>query len=47
MDSAFGESQERHRVVMDAKVTERGNSGEGALLGERMEKLVFYMLYLT
>lgn len=46
MDSAFGESQERHRVVTD-KVTERGNPGEGAILEEKMEKLVFRVLYLT
>lgn len=47
IDSAFGESQGRHRIVTDNKVTERGNPGEGAILEEKMEKLVFRMLYLT
>ena len=44
MVSTFGE---RHRVVTDDKVTESGNSGERAVLGEKMEKLVFPVLFVS
>lgn len=47
MVSTFGENQERYRVVTDDKVTERGNPGERVVLGEKVEKLVFHILYLS
>ena len=48
MVSTIGEGQEKHRVVTDDKVIERGNRGLRTVSGEKkMEKLVFHTLCMS